>query len=137
MKTWLKQNQSERVENSRFFTEEDLHDKNRQTFNYDEFREGQKEVILATLQGRDSFVLWATGSGKSLCYMFPPLLSKKISFVVSPLISLMEDQVHKVNQIPGLSATHLSCNQTQRVFDDVLAGKYQVVFLTPERVTVW
>ena len=66
-------------------------------FGYSNFRSGQLEVIQASLEQRDVGVFWATGSGKSLCYQIPALHTGHIAVVVSPLISLMEDQVHKLN----------------------------------------
>ena len=66
-------------------------------FGYDSFRPGQREVALAALEHRDVAVFWTTGAGKSLCYQLPAVQSGKTVLVVSPLISLMQDQVHRFN----------------------------------------
>ena len=69
-------------------------------FGYDSFRYGQRDVVLAALARRDAAVFWTTGAGKSLCYQLPAVYSGKTVLVVSPLISLMQDQVHRFNA-PG------------------------------------
>ena len=66
-------------------------------FGYESFRSGQREVALAALERRDAAVFWTTGAGKSLCYQLPAVQSGKTVLVVSPLISLMQDQVHRFN----------------------------------------
>ena len=66
-----------------------------------EFRGQQKEVILEALYGRDVGVYWSTGSGKSLCYLLPSLVNNKITIVISPMISLMQDQVRSFNLTIG------------------------------------
>lgn len=105
-------------------------------FGYTNFRAGQLEVIQASLDQRDVGVFWATGSGKSLCYQIPALHTGHIAIVVSPLISLMEDQVHKLN---GLSdrplATFLGSGQVDATMEDrALQGEFPVVYVTPEKM---
>jgi RecQ family ATP-dependent DNA helicase len=105
-------------------------------FGYDDFRTGQLEVIQAALDHRDVGVFWATGSGKSLCYQIPALHTGHVAIVVSPLISLMEDQVHKLN---GLSdrplATFLGSAQGDASMEDrALQGEFPLVYVTPEKL---
>jgi ATP-dependent DNA helicase RecQ/Werner syndrome ATP-dependent helicase len=105
-------------------------------FGYSNFRSGQLEVIQASLEQRDVGVFWATGSGKSLCYQIPALHTGHIAVVVSPLISLMEDQVHKLN---GLSeqplATFLGSGQVDVSMEDrALDGQFPLVYVTPEKL---
>ena len=105
------------------------------------FRPGQRDVITAALAGRDTCVFWSTGSGKSLCYALAALHSGKISVVVSPLISLMNDQCIGLNNTVGavcgkdvavfLGSAQLDANAERRVFD----GEYKIVFVTPEKLT--
>jgi len=103
-------------------------------FNMTSFKPFQKEIIDATLNGRDTLVIQPTGSGKSLCFQFPPVHTNKKSIVISPTISLMQDQVHKLNGI-GISAVLLGSAQLDhRVEVRALKtdSKEQIIFVTPE-----
>lgn len=80
-------------------------------FGYDTFREGQEAVIDALLAGRDVLAVMPTGAGKSICYQVPALMMKGITLVISPLISLMKDQVRSLNQV-GISAAYLNSSLT-------------------------
>lgn len=103
-----------------------------------EFRGKQEEVCNTVLaQQRDVLVLWATGAGKSLCYQLPTLASGKMAIVVSPLISLMQDQVAAINARCGQEvACFLGTAQTNaRVEARVHEGHYKLVYLTPEKAT--
>ena len=107
-----------------------------QYFGHDKFRPGQLDVITAVLEGRDAAVFWATGSGKSMCYQIPALHSDGVGLIVSPLISLMQDQVHKLN---GLSdtpiATFLGSGQVDpHAESGALNGQYKLVYVTPEKL---
>lgn len=107
-----------------------------ETFGYNSFREGQVQVIQALLDKRDVAVFWATGQGKSLCYQIPSLHKNQVAVVVSPLISLMQDQVHKLN---GLSkepvATFLgSAQQDPQEERKALQGDYNLIYVTPEKL---
>ena len=105
-------------------------------FGHSKYRPGQLQVLQAILSNRDAAVFWATGSGKSMCYQIPALHTGNVSVVVSPLISLMQDQVNKLN---GLSeeplATFLGSAQMHASEEAAaLAGKYRLVYVTPEKL---
>jgi ATP-dependent DNA helicase RecQ len=104
----------------------------REHWGYDAFRGPQAEVVDAALAGDDCLVVMATGAGKSLCMQVPPLVAGRVGVVVSPLISLMEDQVAAL-VARGVRACLLGSAQTSlRVRDDAWAGRYQLVYVTPE-----
>ena len=101
---------------------------------YDTFRGVQKEAIESVIAGHDTIVLMATGGGKSLCYCIPPLIKKKLAIVVSPLISLMQDQVMSLKQ-KNIKAEFVGSAQTDSsVFSRCLNGEYEILYCTPERV---
>src|SRR5688572_33460649 len=85
----------------------DLRDSLREIFGLDEFRPGQREVIEEVLAGRDVLCVMPTGAGKSLCYQLPAAIEKGLTIVVSPLISLMEDQVQQLRD-EGIAAAVLN-----------------------------
>ncbi|XP_073040395.1 uncharacterized protein [Primulina eburnea] len=102
-------------------------------FGFSKFRSYQKEIVEQILEGRDCLVVMATGSGKSLCYQVPPLVAKKTSVVISPLISLMQDQVMALKQ-RGIRAEYISSAQTNpNVLRNAESGQYDVLYLTPEK----
>lgn len=112
-------------------------------FGYPAFRPGQFPVIEAVLQGRDAAVFWATGSGKSLNYQIPALHTDTVAIVVSPLISLMQDQTHKLNFLSASSAsgtqkpvaTFLGSAQTDPDEEPkALRGEYNLIYVTPEKL---
>lgn len=105
-------------------------------FGFRSFREGQLEAIQAVLRGQDVAVFWATGSGKSLCFTLPPLYLNKVALVVSPLISLMQDQVHKLNGLgQGELATFLGSAQTDASQEGrALRGDFRLIYVTPEKL---
>ena len=109
----------------------------KQAFGYSEFRDGQLAVIEAALQGRDSFVLMPTGGGKSLCYQLPALLLPQVTIVVSPLMSLMKDQVDAL-QANGIAAefvnSSLSREQVLQVFSRLRRGEIKLLYVAPERL---
>lgn len=106
-------------------------------YGYDSFREGQEEVVDAVLSGRDTLAILPTGAGKSLCYQLPAMMFSGISIVVSPLISLMKDQVNALTQA-GVPAAYLNRSLTDRQFDAALKrmalGQYRIVYVAPERL---
>lgn len=109
-------------------------------FGHDTFRHGQEEAIMRILSGKSTLLMLATGSGKSLCYQLPAYLfaqrSKCITLVISPLVSLMEDQVMRISSC--LQAACLHTNQTQKqrekVIEMVKSGKLQILLVSPEAV---
>ncbi|QGM81357.1 ATP-dependent DNA helicase RecQ [Otariodibacter oris] len=106
-------------------------------FGYQSFRQGQLEVIDAILSGKDCLVIMATGGGKSLCYQVPALCLDGITLVISPLISLMKDQVDQL-QASGVEAAYLNSTQTieeqQQVEQKALSGQLKLLYLSPEKV---
>jgi ATP-dependent DNA helicase RecQ len=111
----------------------------RDVFGFDEFRGRQKDVIEATLAGRDCVVLMPTGGGKSLCYQIPALLREGVGIVISPLIALMQDQVSALLEL-GVSAAFLNSSQSgteqQDVIDRLLAGQLELLYIAPERLVL-
>lgn len=106
-------------------------------FGYPGFRPGQEDLISAILSGRDVFGIMPTGGGKSVCYQLPGLMLPGITVVVSPLISLMQDQVMalKASGVPAAYInSSLSSGQMQAVYKNLLAGKYKIVYVAPERL---
>lgn len=109
----------------------------KQHFGYDEFREGQAELIDALAYGKDSLGVMPTGSGKSLCYQVPAMLLPGVTLVVSPLISLMRDQVQSLvaNGIPAAFInSSLTEAQYNRAMNNARSGQYKIIYIAPERL---
>lgn len=106
-------------------------------FGYESFREGQEALIDTILSGRDTFGIMPTGAGKSLCYQVPALMMEGITLVVSPLISLMKDQVMALNQA-GVHAAYLNSSLTANQYFKALSlaetGRYKIIYVAPERL---
>ena len=106
-------------------------------YGYDVFRGGQEAVIDALLSGRDALAIMPTGAGKSVCYQIPALLLSGITLVVSPLVSLMRDQVTQLVQM-GIPAAFLNSSLTFRQYllalDRARAGRYKIIYVAPERL---
>ena len=106
-------------------------------FGHDSFRDGQEQIVDALLDGRDTLCIMPTGAGKSMCYQIPALLFDGVTIVVSPLISLMRDQVGSLVQ-SGVPAAYinssLSYPQFLRVLSNVEHGKYKIIYVAPERL---
>ncbi len=106
-------------------------------FGFDEFREGQAELIDALLRGEDVLGVMPTGAGKSLCFQVPALLLEGVTLVISPLISLMRDQVQALtaNGIPvAYINSSLTEIQWQRVMTNARNGQYKIIYVAPERL---
>jgi ATP-dependent DNA helicase RecQ len=106
-------------------------------FGYDQFRPLQQEIICDALAGRDVFVLMPTGGGKSLCFQLPALMRDGLTIVVSPLISLMKDQVDAL-QTSGISATYLNStldrHEATARWRGLHRGEYRMLYVAPERL---
>ena len=114
-----------------------LHESLKRYFGYDTFRPGQEDIVRCVLSGRDCLVLMPTGGGKSLCYQLPALLMKGTAVVVSPLISLMKDQVDAL-RAAGIQAATLNSSMSEndclQVTRDCLNGNIRIVYMSPEAV---
>lgn len=106
-------------------------------FGYDSFRAGQKEVIDSILAGRDAFAVMPTGAGKSVCYQVPAMLLSGITIVISPLISLMQDQVKSLNEA-GVSAAFINSSLSEHAYFETVKkarqGLYKIIYVAPERL---
>ncbi|EJC3738832.1 DNA helicase RecQ [Enterococcus faecium] len=113
-----------------------MNDLLKQYFGYDEFRPGQKEIIQKVIDQENVLGIMPTGSGKSICYQLPALLSDGLAVVVSPLISLMKDQVDAANQL-GIPATFINSSldgyETARRFQEIDRQQYRLLYIAPER----
>lgn len=106
-------------------------------FGYDSFRAGQKSVIDSILAGRDAFAVMPTGAGKSVCYQIPAVLLPGITLVVSPLISLMQDQVKALNEA-GVPAAFINSSLSEKDYNETIRrarqGIYKIIYIAPERL---
>ena len=109
----------------------------RQYFGFSSFRGGQEELVDSLLGGRDVLGVMPTGAGKSVCYQVPALMLDGVTLVVSPLISLMKDQVSALVQ-QGVSAAYLNRSLTEAQYDRALRnaarGQYKIIYVAPERL---
>lgn len=109
----------------------------KQYFGYETFREGQEYLIDSILEGRDVLGIMPTGAGKSMCYQIPALMMAGVTLVISPLISLMKDQVEGLNQA-GLHAAYLNSSLTLGQYRKALSyareGRYPIIYVAPERL---
>lgn len=113
-----------------------MNDLLKQYFGYDKFRPGQKEIIQKVIDQENVLGIMPTGSGKSICYQLPSLLLDGLTVVVSPLISLMKDQVDAANQL-GVPATFINSSlddyETARRFQEIDRQQYRLLYIAPER----
>ena len=109
----------------------------KKVFGYDGFRPGQAEIVDAALAGRDVLAVMPTGAGKSVCYQVPALLLPGVTLVVSPLISLMQDQVRAL-VAAGVAAAYLNssltANQQALMLRRAREGRYKIIYVAPERL---
>lgn len=106
-------------------------------FGYDSFRAGQEDIINAILEKKDVLAIMPTGAGKSLCYQVPAMMLSGITVVISPLISLMQDQVKSLNDV-GINAAYVNSTLSESEIDGtlnmVLNGIYKIIYIAPERL---
>lgn len=111
----------------------------KETFGFDTFRDGQAEIVRAILHGNDLFTVMPTGGGKSLCYQLPSVLLPGLTVVISPLISLMKDQVDAA-KANGISAAYLNSSldfsQQKKVEELIEKGALSLLYVAPERFSV-
>ncbi|MDQ7004087.1 MAG: RecQ family ATP-dependent DNA helicase [Ghiorsea sp.] len=109
----------------------------KEVFGYDEFRPPQEEVICSVLDGKDAFVLMPTGGGKSLCFQIPSIMREGIGIVISPLISLMKDQVDALTRC-GVKAAYynssLKAAEAKEVMEKFENGELNLLYVAPERL---
>ncbi|MCG9733911.1 DNA helicase RecQ [Pseudoalteromonas shioyasakiensis] len=109
----------------------------KQVFGYKDFRDGQEAIIAAALDGQDSLVLLPTGGGKSLCYQVPALILDGVTVVISPLISLMQDQVAQLRAL-GVQAAYINNSlpfeEQQAVYQQLHYGQIKLLYVAPEKV---
>ena len=106
-------------------------------FGYESFREGQKSIIDAILEGKDVFAVMPTGAGKSICYQIPAVVLPGITLVISPLISLMQDQVKSLNEA-GIEASFINSALSEMGFANTVEaarkGAFKIIYVAPERL---
>ena len=109
----------------------------RHYFGYSSFRKGQENMVDCLLSGRDALGIMPTGAGKSICYQVPAIMMQGITIVVSPLVSLMKDQVNSLVQ-QGVSAAYINSSLTYqqylKVLQYVYEGRYKIIYVAPERL---
>lgn len=106
-------------------------------FGYNSFRPGQEEIIQSIISGNDVLAVLPTGAGKSICYQVPALISESFSVVISPLISLMKDQVDSLNSKEQISAfinSTLDRFESEKVLNEIAAGKIKLLYVAPEKL---
>ena len=107
-------------------------------YGYEDFRSGQAKVIKSLLSGKDTVAIMPTGAGKSICFQIPALLFSGITLVISPLISLMKDQVDSLKEL-GISAVYINSSIDKTEFmhslQGIAAGYYKIIYIAPERLT--
>src|SRR5215831_13322236 len=116
--------------------EYDVRAKMRARFGHQDFRQGQERIVDAVLGGRDVLAVMPTGSGKSLCYQLPAVILPGITIVVSPLISLMKDQVDELNRrsiASGALHSMLAAGDRRRIVSAARSGELRLLYVAPER----
>ncbi|HEY6082806.1 MAG TPA: DEAD/DEAH box helicase, partial [Chitinophagaceae bacterium] len=109
----------------------------RQYWGYDRFRPLQEDIISSVLEGKDTLALLPTGGGKSICFQVPALMKDGICVVITPLISLMKDQVENLKQrgIPALAVhSGLPWREVEKNLKSALYGNFKFLYLSPERL---
>lgn len=126
--------ESDMKDNERFHTPEEAL---QALFGYPSFRPGQKDIIESILAGRDALAVMPTGAGKSICYQIPAMLLPGITLVISPLISLMQDQVKALNET-GVSAAFINSSLSENAYHETVRragqGAFKIIYVAPERL---
>ena len=108
-------------------------------FGYDTFRKGQEAIISNILNGKDALGIMPTGAGKSICYQIPAIIFDGITIVISPLISLMKDQVDSLNQI-GIPSTYINSSLSSKDYlqtmENISLNMYKIIYIAPERLLI-
>ena len=110
----------------------------KQYFGYDSFRPGQERMVSAILSGEDALGVMPTGAGKSICYQVPALMLQGLTLVISPLVSLMGDQVRALKEVgarPSYLNSSLTPAQQNTVLKRASEGWYQIMYVAPERLS--
>ena len=106
-------------------------------FGHDSFRNGQEQLVDHILQGKDVLGIMPTGAGKSVCYQLPALMLDGVTVVISPLISLMKDQVNSLIQA-GIPSAYLNSSLTHEQYETAVLrakkGAYKIIYVAPERL---
>ena len=106
-------------------------------FGFSSFRDGQYEIISAILDGRDTLSVMPTGAGKSLCFQLPAVLSEGTTLVISPLISLMKDQILSLRE-RGIKAATVNSSESREKIRSIMKnaayGAYRLLYVAPERI---
>lgn len=106
-------------------------------YGYSNFRKGQKEIVENILDGNDVLAIMPTGGGKSICYQIPAVLLNGITIVISPLISLMKDQVDNIREL-GIKAAYINSslgnNEISNIIEEIKNDKYKILYIAPERL---
>src|SRR3954471_12335649 len=111
----------------------DLHAALRQHFGFEAFRPGQEEAVRGALEGRNVLVVMPTGAGKSLCYQLPALAREDLTLVVSPLVSLMQDQVDSLGGRAALVNAQQDPATNQAAIEAAREGRVRMLYVAPER----
>ena len=118
----------------------EIYDGLKSYFGYDNFKDGQEKIVKGILSGRDALGIMPTGGGKSLCYQLPAILLDGVTIVISPLISLMKDQVDSLNEM-GISGTYINSTLSEAEFftriDEIKENKYKIIYVAPERLNTY
>ena len=106
-------------------------------FGYENFRPGQEKIISHILAGEDCLGIMPTGAGKSICYQIPALIFSGVTIVISPLISLMKDQVDALNEV-GIPSTFINSSLTSseyvQTIENIVHNVYKIIYVAPERL---
>src|SRR3954469_7610349 len=111
----------------------DLHAALRQHFGFEAFRPGQEEAVRGALEGRNVLVVMPTGAGKSLCYQLPALVREDLTLIVSPLVSLMQDQVDSLGGRAALVNAQQDPGTNQAAIEAAREGRVKMLYVAPER----